>query len=97
MKYIGIHFAGMTLSKTVAPGIVKYVAYAGIGGSGIVKFAISVLMACHFLVNTVRIARVSKQDHTRPRWEGSERLLVAILLRHSDEKLQNACLWNLIK
>ena len=55
MKYIGIHFAGMTLSKTVAPGIVKYVASAGIGGSGIVKFAISVLMACHFLVNTVRI------------------------------------------
>jgi hypothetical protein len=66
MKYIGIHFAGMTLSKTVAPGIVKYVASAGIGGSGIVKFAISVLMACHFLVNTVRIVRVSKQDHTRP-------------------------------
>ena len=45
MRYIGIHFVGMKLFKTAAPGIVKNVALAGIGGSGIAKLAIGVPMA----------------------------------------------------
>ncbi len=44
-RYIGIHFVGMKLFKTAAPGIVKNVAPAVIGGSGIVKFAIDARMA----------------------------------------------------
>jgi hypothetical protein len=39
VKYIGIHFVGMKLFKTVAPGIVKNVTPVGIGESGIVKLA----------------------------------------------------------
>jgi hypothetical protein len=45
VRYIGIHFVGMKLFKTAAPGIVKNVAPAGTGGSGIVKLAIGVPMA----------------------------------------------------
>ena len=44
VRYIGIHFAGMKLFKTAALGIVKNVAPAGIGGSGIVKSVIDVPM-----------------------------------------------------
>lgn len=45
VRYIGIHFVGMKLFKTAAPGIVKNVAPAGTGGSGIVRFAIGAPMA----------------------------------------------------
>jgi hypothetical protein len=44
VSYIGIHFVGMKLFKTAALGIVKNVASAGIGGSGIVKLAIGAPM-----------------------------------------------------
>jgi len=44
-RYIGIHFVGMKLFKTATLGIVKNVASAGIGGSGIVKNAINAPMA----------------------------------------------------
>jgi hypothetical protein len=37
VRGIGIHFVGMKLFKIVAPGIVKYVEPAGIGGNGTVK------------------------------------------------------------
>ena len=45
MRDIGIHFVGMKLFKTAAPGIAKSAEPVGIGGSGIVKLAIDAPMA----------------------------------------------------
>jgi hypothetical protein len=53
--YIGILFVGMKLSKIAAHGIVKNVAHAGIGESGIVRFATGVAMVLAFLVKAAGI------------------------------------------
>jgi hypothetical protein len=56
VTYIGTLFVGMKLSKTAAHGIVKNVAHAGIGESGIVRFATGAAMVLPFLVKAVGIA-----------------------------------------
>jgi hypothetical protein len=48
---IGIHFVGMKLFKIVAPGIVKYVVNAGIGGNGTAQAATNAPMVLAGLVN----------------------------------------------
>jgi hypothetical protein len=57
VKCIGIHFVGMKLFKTSAPGTVKNVASVEIGESGIVTIAIGVHTACHYLVKAVDVVK----------------------------------------
>jgi hypothetical protein len=49
----GIPFVGTKLFKTAAPGIVKYVGHAGIGGNGTAKAATNAPMVLPWLVNIV--------------------------------------------
>jgi hypothetical protein len=53
VRGIGIHFVGMKLFKIVAPGIVKYVRHAGIGGNGTAQAATNAPMVLPWLVNIV--------------------------------------------
>jgi len=55
VTYIGILFVGMKLSKIAVHGIVKNVAHAGIGESGIVRFATGVVMVFPFHVKAAGI------------------------------------------
>jgi hypothetical protein len=61
-RYIGTRFVGMKLSRTVAPGIARFAASAGIGGNGIVKNATDAPMAYLFPVTDAEVIIVSSNE-----------------------------------